>query len=257
MGSGLYAACSALMARSQALDILSNNLANVNTTGYKGESQFYQALDAATGTGAGGAAGSTGALDAAVNQYGILAGEGLNLSAGAVEKTSNPLDVAIAGPGFLEVQSKAGVVYTRAGNLQIGPMGTLLTADGDPVLGVGAKGAPDKPITVPNGAVSISPDGTLSVDGALVAKLRLVEFPPTARLTPIGDTYFSAPAGAGTPATQSHLDVGALESSNVNAIQAETDLIGLQRHFDLLERALQIINSDFDQAATSELPRLS
>lgn len=253
MGSGIYAACSALMARAQALDILSNNLANVNTTGYKGESQFYQALNAASQT----APGS--ALNSAVNQFGILAGEGLNLSAGSVEKTSNPLDVAIEGPGFLEVQTAAGRVYTRAGNLQIGPTGTLLSADGDPVLGVGAGStlANDKPIAVPSGAVSISPDGTLSVNGALVAKLRLVEFPPTARLAPLGNTYFSAPAGAALPATQSHLDVGALESSNVNAIQAETDLIGLQRHFDLLERALQIINSDFDQAATSELPRLN
>jgi flagellar basal-body rod protein FlgF len=254
MGSGIYAACSALMARSQALDILSNNLANVNTTGYKGETQFYQALNAAASSVPGG-----GALNSAVNQFGILAGQGLNLSAGSVVKTSNPLDVAIEGPGFLEVQTAAGLAYTRAGNLQVSPTGTLMTSDGDPVLGVGTGNTlnGDKPISVPSGTVSISSDGTLSVNGALVAKLRLVEFPPATRLAPLGNAYFSAPQGAAKPATQSHLDVGALESSNVNAIQAETDLIGLQRHFDLLERAMKIINSDFDQAATSELPRLS
>src|SRR6185437_10151837 len=68
MDSGIYAATSALMARSQALDVLSNNLANVSTTGYKGESQFYQALNAASGQ------SGQGALSAAVNQFGVLAG---------------------------------------------------------------------------------------------------------------------------------------------------------------------------------------
>lgn len=253
MGSGIYAACSALMARAQALDILSNNLANVNTTGYKGESQFYQALNAAA------AGPGQGALNAAVNQFGILAGEGLNLSAGAIEKTGNPTDVALQGPGFLEVQGRAGRVYTRAGNLQIGANGTLLTADGDPVLGVNPTPnlAADKPIVVPSGTVAISSDGTVSVDGALVGKIRLVEFPQGTALTPMGNAYFAAPAGRARAATSTSIASGALESSNVNAIQSETDLIGLQRHFDLLEKAMKIINTDFDQTASVDLPRIS
>lgn len=262
MASGLYAACSAMMARAQALGVLANNLANVNTTGYKGESQFYQALNAAAGKAA------PGALNAAVNRYGILAGQGLNLDPGSLQKTSNPMDVAIHGPGFLEVRTKAGVLYTRAGNLQVNAQGELTTAEGDPVLGsrpsakAGAKSAPpslanDQPIHVPPGAVSISSDGTVSVHGALVGKLRLVEFKPGTPLSPMGDAYVSAPAGSAHAATGSSLESGVLESSNVNAIQAETDLIGLQRHFDLLSRAMKILNTDFDQTAAVDLPRLN
>lgn len=252
MGSGIYAACSALMARSQALDILSNNLANVNTTGYKAESQFYQALNAA-------GANAPGALNAAVNQFGIVSGEGLNLAAGAIEKTGNPLDVALQGPGFLEVQTAAGRAYTRAGNLQVASNGTLETSQGDPVLAVGPPPglANDKPLVIPSGDVSISSDGTVSVGGALVGKLRLVEFPSGTPLSPLGDAYFSAPAGKAQAAGQTDLVSGALESSNVNAITSETDLIGLQRHYDLLERALKILNTDFDQTASVDLPRVS
>lgn len=250
MDSGTYAACSALMARSQALDVLSNNLANLNTTGYKGESEFYQAMNAANT--------APGALNAAVNQFGVVAGEGLNLSGGALQTTGNPLDVAIKGPGFLEVKTAAGVVYTRAGNLQAGADGTLETAAGDPVLGVNPAGlAQDKPIKLPSGAVSISSDGTISVGGATAGKIRLVEFPARTNLAPLGSAYVTAPPGSAKPAVASSLAVGALESSNVNAVQAETDLISLQRHFDLIERALQVMNTDFDQTAAVDLPRLS
>ncbi|MGH9478422.1 MAG: flagellar hook-basal body protein, partial [Terriglobales bacterium] len=189
MESGIYAACSALIARSHALDVLANNLANVNTTGYKGESQFYQALTAASGN------QPLGALNTAINRFGVLGGQALDLAQGAIQPTGNPLDVAIQGPGFLTVQAKAGVVYTRAGSLQIGAKGVLETAQGDPVLGDLPKGKLG-PITVPSGKVSISSDGTLSVNGALVAKLHLTEFTPSTPLTPLGDAYVSAPAGA-------------------------------------------------------------
>lgn len=248
MDSGIYAACSALIARTQALDVMANNLANVNTTGYKGESQFYQALNAASNP-------SLGALNSAVNQFGILAGQGLNLDPGSVNTTGNPLDVAIQGPGFLAVKTATGVVYTRAGNLKVSPAGQLVTAEGDPVLGGTDKQL--KPITLPSGAATISTDGTISVDGSLAGKLQLQEFAPGTPLTPLGDSYFSAPAGSAHAATSSSLIPGALESSNVNAIGAEADLITLQRHFDLLERALKIFNTDFDQAATTDLPRVS
>lgn len=248
MDSGLYAACSALIARTQALDILANNLANVNTAGYKGESQFYQAFTAAA------PAAQLGPLNSAVNQFGILAGQQLNLNAGAMEKTGNPLDIAVQGSGFLAVQSPTGIVYTRAGNLKLGPQGQLLTADGNAVLGGNQPRL--RPIVLPSGTVSISPDGTISVDGALAGKVQLQEFAPGTHLTPLGDSYFSAPAGSAHAATSSRLLTDTLESSNVNPVQAETDLIALQRHFDLLERAMKIFNTDFDQTAATELPRV-
>lgn len=249
MDSGIYAACSALIARSQALDVMANNLANVSTTGYKGESQFYQAFTAAQG------GQPLAPLNNAVNQFGILAGQQLNLSAGAMDRTNNPMDLAIQGPGFFAVQTASGVVYTRAGNLKVSPDGYLVTQQGDKVLGGNPKNL--KPIPLPSGQPSISPDGTISVDGTLAGKIILQEFTPGTHLDPLGQTYFSAPAGSAHTATGSTLAVGELESSNVNAVEAETDLIALQRHFDLLERALKIFNTDFDQAAATQLPSLT
>jgi flagellar basal-body rod protein FlgF/flagellar basal-body rod protein FlgG len=249
MESGIYAACSALVARTHELDILANNLANVDTTGYKGESQFYQALTAASGN------QPLGALNTAVNRFGVLSGQALNLNAGALQNTGNPLDVAIQGPGFLEVKTSAGYAYTRAGNLQVGAKGELLSAQGDPVMGADAKGKP-VPIFVPSGKVAIAGNGTISVDGALVGKLKLVEFAPNAAIKPLGNAYFTVPAAQVHAAVKSAVAAGSLENSNVNPIQAETDLISLQRHFDFLEKAIQIFNNDFDQAAATELPRI-
>lgn len=247
MESGIYAACSAMIARLHQLDILANNLANANTTGYKGESQFFQALQAANGT------TPTGALNAAVNDFGVLGGQQLNFQSGSFQNTGNPLDVALQGPGFLEVKTKAGVAFTRAGNLQVGPKGLLLSSQGDPVLGEGPKGKLE-PITLPSGKVSISSNGTISVDGNLAGKLHLVEFTSKAQVTPLGDTYFTTPAANAHTATGTTVSGGELENSNVNPIQAETDLISLQRHFDMLERALQIFNQEFNTPATTELP---
>ncbi|MGH9475181.1 MAG: flagellar basal-body rod protein FlgF [Terriglobales bacterium] len=247
MESGIYAACSAMIARLHQLDILANNLANANTTGYKGESQFFQALQAASGNAA------PGALDQAVNDFGVLGGQQLNFQAGSFQNTGNPLDVALQGPGFLEVQTKAGVAFTRAGDLQVGEKGILLSNQGDPVLGEGPKGKL-QPITLPSGKVSISSNGTISVDGALAGKLHLVEFTAPAQVTPLGATYFTTPAANVHTSQETTLSAGELENSNVNPIQAETDLISLQRHFDMLERALQIFNQDFNTPATSELP---
>jgi flagellar basal-body rod protein FlgF len=250
MESGIYAACSALMARSQALDILANNLANVSTTGYKGETQFYEALTAAAG------GQPLGALNTDVNRFGVLAGQALNLSTGTIKATNNPLDVALEGPGFLEVKTKGGYLYTRAGNLQVGANGQLQTAEGDAVMGIDAK-KKTVPITLPSGPVAIASDGTISVGGALVAKLKLVNFPPATPLKPIGDAYFSAPAAAGKAAAGTSVLQGHLESSNVNPVEAETSLISLQRNFDLIERALKIFNTDFDQPAATQLPQVS
>lgn len=247
MESGIYAACSALISRMHQLDILANNLANANTTGYLQENQFYKALTAANGN------QPLGALNSAVNDFGVLSGQQLNFAAGAYQSTGNPLDVAIEGPGFLTVQTKAGLAYTRAGNLRVGAKGELLSAQGDPILGEQAKGKL-APIYLPNGKVAISGNGTISVDGALAGKLHLVEFASGATVKPLGNAYFTTPAANVHTATQSTLSAGELENSNVNPVAAETDLIGLQRHFDMLERALQIFNTEFNQPATTELP---
>lgn len=245
MDSGLYAACSGLIARTQSIDILANNLANLNTTGYKRETQFYDALTAAAK-----GSGKLGALNGAINQFGVLSGQSLVMTPGNMQQTGNPLDVAIAGSGFFVVNTPAGVRYTRNGGFSLNSAGQLVAGDGSPVMGI--NGA----MTLPPGHVDISSDGTISVAGTMVGKLQLVDFPPKTHLKEDGGSNFSAPAGTAQPLLNPHVRQGTLESSNVNAVEAEVDLVSLQRHSDFLTKAIKMFNTDMDGTAVTELPKL-
>jgi len=189
MDSGYYAACTALAARTQALDTIANNLANANTAGYRAEHNVFSAVLANTRNGNG------SDLNNAINNYGIVSGASLDLSQGAIQKTGNPLDLAIQGTAFFAVQTANGVMYTRNGSFQLSSTGQLITSSGDPLMG--DKGT----ITMLPGASSISADGTISSNGAIAGKIRLVDFPAGTQLQSEGSSYYSAPAGVGTPAT--------------------------------------------------------
>jgi flagellar basal-body rod protein FlgF/flagellar basal-body rod protein FlgG len=111
-------------------------------------------------------------------------------------------------------------------------------------------------IHVPAGAISVSADGTLSVNGAAAGTIRLVEFAPGTRLTSEGASVLAAPAGSAQPAKHSSLQQGTLESSNVNAITSVMTLIAVQRHAEMLQRALSLFDSEFNRIAASEIPRV-
>ena len=129
MDSGFYAACAALMARSQALDLVANNLANTSTPGYRGQHNIFRSFLAT-------AAGHQGSgLNQAVNDFGISGGSQMDLTQGNLEHTGNDLDFAVQGPGFFQVKTANGPVYTRNGNFQVSAQGQLITAQGDPVMG--------------------------------------------------------------------------------------------------------------------------
>jgi flagellar basal-body rod protein FlgF len=245
MDSGFYAACTALMSKTQALDSVANNLANVNTTGFKSErNQFSSVLANASATG-------SSSLNLAVNSYGVLGGTRLDLSQGSMQKTGNDLDFAIDGTGFFVVQTASGRMYTRDGNFQIAANGQLITPEGDPVMG--EKGA----INVSGGKVDVGPDGTLSVNGAVAGRIKIVDFPATTQIASMGKTYYSAPASAETAATTSSIQQGVIEASNVNPVSSAVELINVQRQAEMMERALTLFNNDLDKTATEDLPRVS
>jgi flagellar basal-body rod protein FlgF/flagellar basal-body rod protein FlgG len=244
MNSGYYAACAGLVARTEALDIAANNLANINTTAFRGQDGLFRSL-VADSQGL-----PTSSLNEAINDYGVVGGTYINVTAGHLERTDNSLDFGLEGQGFFAVQTPAGVRYTRNGSFQVDKNGTLLTADSNPVLGQ------QGPIRLPSGPVSVSDDGTISVAGAVVAKLQLADIDPQA-LTAEGNTYFQAPASAVTPATTTQVRQGMLEGSNVEPVSAMVGLIEVQRHADLLQRTLRIFSSDFDSTAVQALPRVS
>lgn len=244
MNSGLYAACAALIARTQSLDVAANNLANVNTAGYKSQQPIFRSILAQR------TSARTSALNGAVNDFAVLGGSRTDAAQGNLERTANDFDCAIDGPGFFAVQIKSGVRYTRDGRFQLSSQGLLVTAEGDAVLGE------QGPIRLPSGMLSISNDGTVSVDGALAGKLKLVEFTPGTPLVAEGTTYYTAPAGSQIAARKSTVKQGAIEASNVNPVSSAVDLIVLQRHAELLQRALTMFHSDFNRIAAEDLPRV-
>lgn len=256
MDSGYYAACSGLLAQVQALDVTANNLANVSTTGYKSENQFYSALTASIST----SPATLSPLNQAINRFGILGGDYVNMNAGSLDPTGNPLDVAVEGPGFLTIQTAAGVRYTRNGNLHLNTKGQLVTPNGDVVLG---QGGPLKipglgsvgPMNIPSGQISISQEGTISANGSMVGRLVLSEFASGTSLAPEGSLYFSAPANSAHLATNSVVRQGALEDSNMNPVSGAVDLISIERDAQLMMRAVSIFDTDFDKTAAEQIAR--
>lgn len=245
MDSGYYAACTALISRMQALDTIANNLANTSTAGYRAEHNVFSSVLASKG------ADSDSALNQAINNYGIMSGTTLDQSQGALQKTGNELDLGIEGPGYFVVQTANGPMYTRNGTFQVSAHGQLVTALGDAVMG--DKGV----ITMMPGPVSISADGTMSSNGALSGKLKVVQFPPGTQLSSVGDTYYSAPANTAVPATDSNVRQGMIESSNVNPISNMVELVTAQRSAEMMQRALSMFNSEIDKTATQDLPKVN
>lgn len=245
MDSGLYAAATALVSRTQELDTIANNLANASTVGYRAEENVFSAVLQDAGN-----AGAT-PLNQAINNYGILSGTTLDSSQGALQRTGNQLDVAIQGPGYFVVQTTDGPVYTRSGSFQVSAHGQLVTSNGDAVMG--DKGV----INMLPGPVSISADGTISSNGAVSGKLRLVQFPPNTQLTSKGNAYYAAPANTAVASTTSDVRQGMLESSNVNPVAGMVELITAQRSAEMMQRALSMFNSEIDKTATQDLPKVS
>jgi len=220
------------------LDIIANNVANINTTGFKADKSLFEEYLSQTAR----ADNFTG-RDRQVSYVQDRA-TWHDFSTGAYEQTRNPLDVAIEGDGFLAVQTPAGERYTRNGALQINAQGQLVTANGTPVLGDGG------PIVLQPGDqdISIARDGTVTVrEGSntkvdsLRGKLRIVTFDRAQQLQKEGNNLFAAPAGvtaqAATPA--SGLRQGFIEKSNVSAVAEMSRMIEVMRTYTQISTLLQ------------------
>jgi flagellar basal-body rod protein FlgF len=244
VNSGFYSAFAGFAARMNALDLVANNLANVNTTGFKAQHEFYRSFAAWLQP------SLTTPINEAVNHYGVLGGARLDLSPSTLEHTGNDTDVALEGAGFFTVQTKSGLRYTRAGNFSFNAQRQLVTAQGDPVLG------DQGPVQIPSGQLAISPDGTISVDGAIVSKLKITDFPLNAQITAEGSTYFVAPQNAAKPATSPNVRQGNLETSNSDPVLSTVALISVERTAQMMEKALSIFHNEFNRVAAQQIPQV-
>ena len=244
MDSGFYSAFTGLAARMQSLDLLANNLANVNTAGYKSEKEFYRAFSASVTNRA------ITPVNQAINDYGLMGGARVDLTAGSLQSTGNDTDLALDGAGFFVVATKGGMRYTRNGNFSLNTARQLVDAQGNLVQGQGG------PIQLPSGTVTVSTDGTISVDGAVVAQLKTVDFAPGTSLSPEGNSDLVAGPDAQAIPSTAQVRQRMLESSNADPITSAVALIDLQRTAEMMQRALTIFNTDFNQTAVQELPRV-
>jgi len=245
MDSGYYAAMTGLVARTQALDMAAANLANAQTPGYRAEREYFRS--ALLGPDA-----MDSQLGETVNDYGLLGGDRLSMAQGALQTTGNPLDLAIEGQGFFQVQTPNGLRYTRDGGFHRAQNGQLVTSAGEPVLSTTSQ-----TIAVPPGDVTVGADGVLSVAGGTVASVGVFTFAPGTELIPEGANRYVAPAGvAPVLEKDSAVHQGALEAANQDVIQGSLDLIVMQRQAEMMQKALTVFHTEFNKIATEDLPRV-
>jgi len=252
MDSGLYAAYSGLLARTQALDTAANNVANAGTSGFRAQRESFRGVLAGSLANSGLGSSQVGQ---AVNDFGVLGGTGLDLSQGQLTATGNPLDLAVDGEGFFAVQTKQGIRYTRDGAFERSPTGVLQTRLGEAVLDTQGK-----PIAVPTGAVLVAGDGTISVStdagSAIAGQVGKFTFADATALSAEGANRFVAAAGATPVAATGEIHAGALEGANLDAVHGTMQLILVQRQAEMMQKAMTVFNNDFDKTAAEELGKV-
>lgn len=239
----LYVAMSGARETMQAQTVNTQNLANASTTGFRADLQSFQSLPV-NGPGY------------ASRVYGMATDQGIDTSPGSVMGTGRELDVAINGDGWIAVQGPDGnEAYTRAGNLRVDSLGLLRTGAGRPVMGNGA------PIAIPPAEkIEIAGDGTISIRPlgqntlAVVDRIKLVN-PPSAQLQKGADGLVHLKGGDAAEADASvQLQVGALESSNVNTVEAMVNLIQLARQYET--QVKMMANAEENDRASAQLMRM-
>jgi flagellar basal-body rod protein FlgF/flagellar basal-body rod protein FlgG len=245
MDSGYYAAMTGLVARTQALDIAATNLANAQTPGYRSEQEYFRSVLL-------GPDAEDSQLGRTVNNFGVLGGDRLSMTQGALAQTGNALDLAIEGEGFFQVQTSNGPRFTRDGAFHRTPGGQLVTSAGDTVLSTTGQ-----PIPVPPGEVTVGVDGVLSVAGGVVATVGIFTFPRGAELTPEGSNRYLALQGVKPVlSTNAAISQGAIENANQSVIQGSLNLVMVQREAEMMQKALTVFHTEFNKIASEDLPRV-
>lgn len=237
MENTLLIGLSRQVALERQLNVIANNVANVNTSGFKSEKPVFEEFLMPRA--------SAGEFRGRDQTFSYVQDRATwhDLAQGQVEQTNNPLDVALDGRAFLVVQAGGGERYTRNGALLINAQGQLVTNENLPVIGESG------PITFQPGDqdIHIAKDGSVTVrEGnnaqadSVRGKLRIVEFDQPQRLLKQGSSLYSAPAGLNaTPAREAGIRQGFVEKSNVNAVAEMSRMIEVMRSYTSVATMLQ------------------
>jgi len=229
--NGLFSALSGAKAQEIYLSKVTNNLANVNTTGYKSDYPSFESFFA----GNGGNITKNKMASSAVSI--VKMNEGIDTAQGPIKITGNPLDLAIEGDVFFVVNTPKGERYSRNGNFTLDSDGMLVTNSGLPVEG--EKGV----ISITGKDIVISEDGNIVVDGKNAGKIRLVSVDDKKNLLKEGGNIFNLKSTGKITEPQSYKIVqGSLEMSNVNTIREMTRLISISRAYEAYQKTMQSID---------------
>ena len=250
MVRGLYTACTGMVNQMARLDVISNNLANSDTTAYKKEGSTSQSFDSVL---------TIKINDSSVKyipqpvgnmSLGVKIGETYtNYSDGNLEETGNTLDVALAGKGFFAISyadrnGNESIRYTRDGNFALSADGTLVTKDGDFILDENGD-----MINIPPGTdISINESGIIYASGQEVARLQMVDFEDYNYLKKFGENMYIAVDGAVTQEANCKVYQGYLEASNVNVIDEMVEMISVTRDYESNQKIIQSIDSTLETA---------
>lgn len=225
MDAAMYKALSGAIAQMRKLEVASQDLANVNTSGYKGQRLAFNEVLAAR-------------LPAGARSGGFVAvgDQRMNFLQGQHQGTGNPFHLAIDGEGYFVVETPRGERYTRSGGFTLSADGAVITPQGEPLLGEGG------PIQVTGGKVEVGMDGTVRSENGEVGKLRIVRFVDERRVAKQGANLFrSEPANVEDIAAPRVVQ-GNLEQSNVSPIDSMVSMITIQRQFEAYERAMKLMD---------------
>jgi len=222
------------IALQRQMDVVANNMANINTTGFKAEDLLFKQYDMPV------AADNDfpGSQTVAYTEDWATVH---NMTTGALDQTGNPLDLALSGPGFLSVQTPAGTRYTKAGSLAINAQGTLVDLSGNPVLSTSGPVQFDSN----DSDIIISKDGTISTSQGTKGKLAIAEFADPQAMTREGKNLWNGPAPIAP--TETSVVQGSVERSNVSPVEEMAQMIRVQRAYeqmaDLMSRQDDLRNN--------------
>jgi len=258
---GIYTAVSGSMAQNLRLETTANNLSNVNTPGFKKDTQVFQ--EYLTTNEKPPSVIQVPKIPASIESFYDMQGIDKSFvdsngtysdfTQGGLKQTGNNLDLAIDGSGFFEIATPKGVRFSRNGSFSLDGQGQLVTKEGWPVLKKSDPGIPPEQrlIKVPSvGSISISETGDMSVDGESLGQISLVEFADRQALNKEGASVYGLKPNKNpqfSAVARPNLKQGFLETSNVNIVQEMTDMISATRLFDSTQKAIQAFDNMADK----------
>jgi flagellar basal body rod protein FlgG len=221
--------------------MLANNLANLNTAGFKEQKAFFTYLNES--------AGSAKADDDDPERMRAVSAQGaLNVGDGLLQPTQRDFDIALMGNGYLAVETPQGERYTRNGSLRLNAKSELVTSGGYPVLGATGR------IAVIPGRLVITEQGSVYSDDKLLGKLKLITFDNPAAMVQEGNSLLAPPSSQSKPITADvQVKQGYLEQSNVNAVASMVEMVGIMRRFEAIQKSVGLVMNDIDAKSISTL----